>query len=326
MKEATSVECGRPALRLCAKSAVLVLILVLGAAPLAAAIPVTSCATVLDTAGAQYVLMGNLSCPAGNPAIDITASGVQFTLAGYTLSGAGTGSVGIRLLNVTNVHVNGGKVTGFGVGILLQGTTESHVNGMTVNQNSVGIRLVNSDDNHINGNYIRMNSITGVELNDSNGNQFNTNVVTDNCCDEHDGGYVLWNSDDNTITSNDVSNNGWTGIYLDVNSSGNIVRGCISNRAQGSPATRTGIVVEGDNNIIQSNMTNNNQYGIWLTSTASGNRVQSNTSYLNEIVDMRDDAYGAPVSACSTNIWKSNLFASDNEPDALKGPTAGCIR
>jgi len=295
------------------------IVLLLSVAPLQAGIPVT-CGATLNVVGAQYALTGNLSCTA-NPAVWITASDVHFNLAGFTLSGGGTG-VGILISNVSGVHVNGGKVTGYSVGIKLDHVSESHVNGMTVTGNTTGIQLLSSHDNHINGNYVSNNATLGIELRDSNNNDFNTNVVVNNNREERDGGFTLYNSDNNVITSNNVSNNGLVGIWLDPASSGNIIRSCIANGQPGAvPPNRTGIEVRGSGNLVQGNLANNNHYGIWLTFGAADNRVQSNTAVFNSIVDLRDDN-----PSCGTNLWKSNIFTTDSEPDPLKGPAAGCIR
>jgi hypothetical protein len=87
------------------------------AGPAAAADIPVNCGDTLSVPGGQYVLTGNLACPA-SPAVHITGNNVHFDLKGFTLSktGSATGTgiitaAGNTCVATSWVHIHNGTVT-----------------------------------------------------------------------------------------------------------------------------------------------------------------------------------------------------------------------
>lgn len=77
------------------------------------------CNQSINAAGA-YALTHNLNCPAGT-AVTISASNVTLDLGGYSISGAGTGTIGINIdPGLTQIVIRNGRIRGYETGIRLQ--------------------------------------------------------------------------------------------------------------------------------------------------------------------------------------------------------------
>jgi parallel beta-helix repeat protein len=308
---------------------------------LGAATPV-ACGDILSVSG-QYVLTGNLVCNV-NPAIRITASDVHLNMAGYTLTGGGSGrgilvsapdadaQCEIAGAGPTGVHINGGTVTGYAAGITLCNADGNHVNGMSSigNAGSGIVATLDSDDNVINGNILSGNQYGLLLLNGSDRNRFNTNVCDSNVrlagsVVQHSGCVFMADSSNNTVSSNEMTGNGMFGVEI-ARGGGNTVRGntIVESRAAGIRVLDTeGNTIRGNTcdsnmqsgiallravgNRIQGNTTENNRFGIRLDDSTA-NTVQSNTALSNMVWDLFDGSAGCD------NTWKSNTFVTKNVP------------
>ena len=334
----------RRSLRLATLLAVVLAVLTAVSGPVhAQGIPVSSCGTTLSAPG-NYVLTGNLVCPASN-GVNITGSGVDLDLSGFTIDGGGDplagnnsrctdGSVGVKVgTNISNVHIHDGAVRGFTLGIQMNDASCSQVNKMTITRNC----------------------FYGVQLNDSNGNKLATNTVVENgttlilpggffCGGVNSlcGGISLQGSSANHMISQDVRRNAQAAVLMDNNSTGNIV--------SGSDASQTGVLFGFDavgiqdlgmSNIIRNNTSSGNTgggihvfgpHGVVQSNTASGNGplggghcgpgasgicivagpglnlVQGNTALGNTGTDLGDENPG-----CDADVWKHNTFGTRNQ-------------
>jgi parallel beta-helix repeat protein len=333
--------------RIAAVSLAALLQTLLASSSLGAATPV-ACGDILSVPG-EYVLTGDLACNV-NPAIWITASGVYLNMAGFTLQGGGARR-GILVSDQyadddcqtagpgpTDVHINGGTVTGYVAGITLCNADGNHINGMSLTGNSSSgiVATRDSDDNKINGNNLSGNQYGLLLLNGSDRNRFNTNVCDSNVRLGADGqvlhsGCVFVNgSSNNTVASNEMTGNGLFGVEI-AGGGGNTVRGntILESRAAGirlintdgntirgntcSSNGQSGIALfDSNGNTIQGNTTEDNRFGIALRDS-TGNTVQSNTALSNTVWDLFQ-AFDDGSMGCDANIWKSNIFATKDPP------------
>jgi parallel beta-helix repeat protein len=194
---------------------------------------ITKCGAVIDQPG-DYHLAQDLTCSTPlTIAIHIVASDVTLHLDGHTLSGGGTGDVGILVgffrngPVVSGVTIQGGTVTNFFGDVFLVGVTDSKLVNVdavdTVPKLQSAIVVKNSNDNSI------INCTASGSVSD---------------------GITLQNANDNTLISNTTNNNNRAGIsILDFGSgaTNNIVR---ANSVQNNGV---GIDVVGTANLIQAN-------------------------------------------------------------------------
>ena len=139
-------------------------------------------------------------------------NGEFIVLAGQTIDCGGSG-VGIHLLGITDVHINGGDtgtVTNCTHAIRVEGGGGHHINAVRVENNTCGgIVLVKSTLNHVNGNTIRHNGCAGIGVFRGGKNHINGNTITDNNI-----GVLMVRSTGDTLNTNDVSRNERGGICL----------------------------------------------------------------------------------------------------------------
>jgi parallel beta-helix repeat protein len=212
----------------------------LSALSAAAQIPV-NCGDTLSVAGGQYVLTGNLVCPA-SPAVHITANNVSLNLQGFTLSKSGP-AIGAGVITAsgpacvvtTGVAIYNGTISGFGTAVSLcvptppgPVSTHAQIHDLVLTGNSTGVALLNANDNDVHHNTIHANTGIGgftpgigVALVNAHGNQLKQNEVTGNSAD---GVSLQLGSDDNTIMNNQVNGNAGSGIALSLGSLDNVVK------------------------------------------------------------------------------------------------------
>lgn len=206
-----------------------------------AARSITSCGSI-DNAGA-YVLKRNLT--ATGTCLVVNSDFVTIDLAGYTISGNGTGTgiaEGPGPSSVSNVEVRGGTIVGFQVGINLSSTVggaivdrmrlvrnsgtgilcgnSCSITGNTLEQNGAGI--VVNEAARVVGNTIAEGTavVTSLSLGDNSyasGNTLlnnagggidgaNNNIVSDNTV-SGSGSAPIQLGDGSTVTRNSVQNN-----------------------------------------------------------------------------------------------------------------------
>lgn len=175
------------------------------------AAPIKSC-TVIKKAG-QYKLVADLS--GSRTCITITASDVELSLNGHTISGPGNEVeewIGILVVGVSNVNIKGpGIVTDFRRGVNFEGVDYSEVKDVTSTGNYFGF-VVNADFLHdVN--------------NQSEYNTFEANESTFNV--QH--GFTLNRASNNTLIDNQANDNGANGIVIAYGKA-NTVKGNTSRR------------------------------------------------------------------------------------------------
>jgi hypothetical protein len=204
------------------------------------ATPVDACMTIAEPG--SYVLRQNLS--ASGTCIRIAADHVTLDLAGFTLSGDGTGD-GIDENDVdrSNIAVLNGTVTGFGAGIDLDFVTGAVVtmvrafantgNGIAVSRGIVkdsvaigngGVGIFSGLDSTITGNKVFDNGGTGI--NTGNGNVIANNSVRQN------GGSGISNGAGSIVRGNAVRNN--AGFGIDPNTESAVIENAASSNTGGN--------------------------------------------------------------------------------------------
>lgn len=211
-------------------------------------------------------------------------------------------SIGIHIINSTNITLNGFVVRDFERAVVIENSTSCTVKGMRIGPlwdkggavgafESDGVVLINSHQSDISQNEIFLSGNNGILLTQSSsGNTIRSNHLHDNG-HQTDGtaypgsGIALdgGNQVDNMINGNNVTNNRW-GIYLGpdgASSDNQITRNtCTGNR-------RAGIALFGgaENNMVKSNSAAGNDtlhldpstpYDIFDASTGAGNTYDRN--------------------------------------------------
>jgi hypothetical protein len=148
-----------------------------------------------DRLTADTTLVSNLNCPHGL-GLDL-APGITLDLAGHTISGEGTGTIGINAED--SATIRGGRITGFNIGVsALAGTIEDMVirhNGIGFSGSFGGSRLTSIVSSSISDN-------TGVGISGSN-----SFVITDSEILRNGGGAIA-TSQGLVLERSTVANNG----------------------------------------------------------------------------------------------------------------------
>ena len=226
-----------------------------------------------------YILGADLVC-SNDPAIQITADNVRFSLNGFALRGSGGTGILVKSATITpisGVLIEGGTVTGFSTGIALN-ATYSRVTRITITYSRAssssprGIAVLEiGDSNMYDWNTFKHND-TGVV---SHGVR---TLFTQNMVLQNQTGLSLEQSSGNTIVLNTISNNSVRGILL--GSSGhNIVQNCaITNNGEGIDIT--GPFAE-FNRIRYNVVSGNKAAGIDLSQRGVSNVISDNTATRN---------------------------------------------
>ena len=287
--------------------------------------PVETCGTVLAAPG-KYHLTNDLG-PCEGHGVEITASNVEFTLAGFTIAGQSTPDNCNRdnpqhgifaQAPATNVHINGGKVTGFVDGIVLS-ASYSQVSAMTVQDNCVFGIAVQGIKNVIDTNEVTGSGTDGIILARASNALVTANHAHDN---NRFGIGISEFSDGNTIRSNILRHNGLSidapqgGGVAVFNGNNNIIRGNAAN--ENFDGIFLSVSISGT--LIQDNTANGNMsVGIAIGSDGAENLVKNNTARNNGIIDLSDAS-----PACGANTWRKNTFATDS---VAGGPdSTNCIK
>jgi len=179
-----------------------------GGSPASAAVgtAITACRTTISAPGFYY-LATNFACISGDDGIQITASNVQLSLDGHTITGADGGAIGIYVKKASSVVIQGpGTITDFSQGIVFDGVQQSRVSGITVTSNIEGFLVRN---------------FLAVP---SQGNSFMGNTASSN----FDNGFFIGGSGHNVLTDNTAVGNDTIGIYI-ATGAVNTVRGSTAN-------------------------------------------------------------------------------------------------
>jgi parallel beta-helix repeat protein len=293
------------------------------AAPAVAQIPV-ECGDTLDIPDGYYALTHDLNCELTGPPdqneswfrrVHITADGVRFDLAGYSMTGPGflgplvpgTEAIGINASNTAVVDsVGGSLVWNYPVGFAIDFVDHNRISNITFAQNLAGGLVVGASDNQITGNTFSNSIFTGLWLFlGSSRNNIQGNTINGVFLDDTFAFWLIQGSSDNRIVNNEVSN-GFNGIVLGGGDS-NLVAG---NKTHDNDAAGITAYLGSENN-IRDNESYDNGIGIAMLLGASGNLVKENIAEDNG-VDLSEDTGGC------NNRWSRNTFFTEDGP-------AGCI-
>jgi parallel beta-helix repeat protein len=252
-----------------------------------------------------------MSYPAYN-GIVVERSNIVIDGNGYMVQGSCSDSgIGLNLMDVGNVTIEGANFEWFQKGILLSNSNNNTIIGNDATGNGVyptgifalgdeyGIALSNSSSNSIIGNYVEENGWDGICLSGSSNNIVRGNIAEYNKFN----GIEIYNSY-NIISGNTATGNTVNGIY--VSGSGNTVSG---NTATGQFC---GIDVDSSfNGIVSGNMVAANGNGIWLLDASFGNIVSFNNVTTNSdgVVLYSNSSWNtvfgnnAIANGCGVHLW-----------------------
>jgi len=290
----------------------------------------------------------------GGHGLVIGADGVTLDLNGHTIFGLGGSVVlhqaaGVKVDGHSGVTILGGTVRDFfhgvqvingahntvfdirsidnttGNGIVLQNVRDSRVVGNTV-VNSGGFGGISGfdgrrpeqlDDLPSGNNTIADNvvdqadnraSTTGISLENGSGHRVVNNTVTRSSGDGialhgssnplPGSGRVLPAVTNSVVTGNVVTNNGRNAAAIATPVAGIALR----------TNTTTGLGADG-NQIVYNRVENNADHGLFVASR--NNQIVGNRSLGNAINDLHDANVAPP---CDNNTWRSNVFATFNQP------------
>jgi hypothetical protein len=133
------------------------------------------CPYTINTSG-QYRLNQSVSC--SGTAFIINATSVELDLAGYTLTGDGTGD-GVNVTNKTGAIIKNGVITGFANGVMLSNASSTTITNMTIETGTVGVNISSSSNNVIQTSIL--NDLTTAILADSGstGNTLSSDFIYD---------------------------------------------------------------------------------------------------------------------------------------------------
>jgi len=270
-----------------------------------------STAPIYTADNVTYTFTGNMSYPAYN-GIVVERSNIVIDGNGYMVQGSCSDSgIGLNLMDVGNVTIEGANFEWFQKGILLSNSNNNTIIGNDATGNGVyptgifalgdeyGIALSNSSSNSIIGNYVEENGWDGICLSGSSNNIVRGNIAEYNKFN----GIEIYNSY-NIISGNTATGNTVNGIY--VSGSGNTVSG---NTATGQFC---GIDVDSSfNGIVSGNMVAANGNGIWLLDASFGNIVSFNNVTTNSdgVVLYSNSSWNtvfgnnAIANGCGVHLW-----------------------
>src|SRR5208282_1145646 len=275
----------------------------------AKAIKIASCTPtfIAKTAGATYNVVNNLT--ATGDCIDVTVPGVTINLAGFTLTGNGSGA-GINIKSgKSGAYIAGpGIIQEFNIGVSDSANSALIEDLLIAGNTTGGILLSGVDGSVVDGNpSIWFNGVYGILL-----------VNTTNCLVEGNmdivangngtTGYGIWIqnssttttlSHDNVIAGNMTGPPGPAtqvlGIWVGYN-------GTVSACPTAAPSEANLITRNGP--VLMST-----QIGIGLQcNTATGTTVLNNAAYSSGLFDLYD---GNP--SCGTNLWDIDAFGTSNQ-------------
>jgi len=266
----------------------------------AASVSITSCNPTFtaSNSGTTYIVTAPLTAASGANCIDVTGRGITINLNGMTLSGKGSGGIGIAIsAKAAGTYIESGTVQNFGIGI--QDLADSaRIESVELTANTTdGVELSGVDGSIVAGSNITGNGQNGVEL-----------VNARNCVVQHNpqismnGQLGVWIHDtatpklpsNNVVAVNELNQNGTAGVevgdgncFSTGDSQGNVIAG------NGLPSP-------------------NGNYGIVLDChTGTGTEVLGNV--LVPGVGSIDDLFDANYPSCDSNTWTGNTFTKANQ-------------
>ena len=266
-----------------------------------ASVSITSCNPTFtaSTSGTTYIVTAPLTAASGANCIDVTGRGITIQLNGMTLTGKGSGGIGIAIsAKAVGTYVESGTVQKFAIGIQDLGDS-ARIESVELTANTTdGVELSGVDGSIVAGSNITGNGQNGVEL-----------VNARNCLVQHNpqismnGQLGVWIHDtatpklpsDNVVAVNELNGNGTAGVEV---GNGN----CFST------SDSEGNLIAGNGLPLQ-----NGNYGIILDChTGTGSEVLGNV--LGPGVGSIDDLFDATYDpSCDSNTWVGNTFTKANQ-------------
>ncbi|HEX2041141.1 MAG TPA: right-handed parallel beta-helix repeat-containing protein [Acidimicrobiales bacterium] len=290
----------------------------------------------------------------GGHGLVIGADGVTLDLNGHTIFGLGSDVVlhqaaGVKVDEHSDVTVFGGTVRGFFHGVWVQNGARNTVRDMRSIDNTTGngIVLQNVRDSRVFRNaVVNSGGFGGISVFDGRAtDQLDdlpsaNNSILSNLVDQSDNrantaGISLENGPGHRVVGNTVTRSSGDGIILRAGSnplpgSGRILPPATDAVVSGNVVTRNGTNATGvtavlaginlqrnlitglgaDRNQITGNRVQSNaDHGILVASR--NNRIVANTARGNAVNDLHDANVAPP---CDNNVWRSNRFATANQP------------
>ena len=161
--------------------------------------------------GDIYTLTGNIT--SDTDGIVIERDNMTLDGKGYSIQGAKVAySIGIYLIERTNVTIRNTRIEKFDYGIELLRSSNNTISENNVTDNHTGgICFEESSDNSIAGNNVTKSVSYGIWLLDSSNNRITKNDIRNG---KYDGIFLYYHSVDNSITENNITSNGNWAIYL----------------------------------------------------------------------------------------------------------------
>lgn len=290
----------------------------------------------------------------GGHGVVIDADGVTLDLNGHTIFGLGGENVlhqatGVKVEEHSDVTVFGGTVRGFFHGVQVINGVRNTVADMRSIDNTTGngIVLQNVRDSRVVGNtVINSGGFGGISVFSGRAaDQLDdlpsaNNTIADNFVDQADNrvntaGISLEHGPGHRVVNNTVTRSSGDGIILRAGSnplpgSGRVLPPVTNSVVLGNTVTRNGTnagvigpPVAGinlqrnattglgadRNQIVNNRVQNNADHGIFVASR--NNRIVSNNARGNAVHDLHDANVAPP---CDNNSWRSNRFATFNQP------------
>ncbi|MDQ6613469.1 MAG: right-handed parallel beta-helix repeat-containing protein [Actinomycetota bacterium] len=228
-------------------------------------------ASAVTTVGCGAVILASVTltadigpCATGN-GINIGKSGITLSLAGHTITGNNTGNktdnpqLGVNLMNVKNVTVQNGTITGFDAGVSITGGGGNTIQGLVVKNNIAHVLLTGGVDPK-NPEATHCDFGDGITTDNSNSNLIQFNEAFNN--GPFSGISLVDASGYNKVLNNNAHDNNVSNIMPDGFTSGPCGPFGAVLVGQGRAHQDVGIRVEGPgatHNTVGENRATNNQ-------------------------------------------------------------------
>ena len=200
----------------------------------------------------------------------VGADGIKIDLAGYTITGSGSGAA-VVVTGRTNVTIAGGTVRNFAAGVFVSDSSDIVIKGNEFRQNVDGIDCqAGCVGNTIKENEFGDNTARGIMLRGSSVD----NVVKENTFTGNRVGILLFGATDSTVKENIVSGNIIAGIRVNVLATGNLLKeNTVSSNPAGIEFLRTATGSATGNTVVENTLATN---ACGLKGPLAGNTVRKN--------------------------------------------------
>jgi parallel beta-helix repeat protein len=261
----------------------------------------------------------NTDLKAEGTCFNITADDVTLDLAGFNITGDGSGiDYGVYVNRYNRTTIKGGSIYNFTWGIMLSNNKHNNITNMTLNANlDSGAYLSNSMNNSLTNNTLNLNTY-GVYIEESSNNSINENInnlnsayglyiyggrnnlISNNSMNFNQYGFVMSSGQNALIQYNLLNSNSQSGIYFNQSSDNAVSRNniwncsteddyaCITLEFADNNAILDniinlsedyGIYIDGDNNNISGDSSNSERADVYV----KGNNNRVNGSFYSDV-------------------------------------------